>query len=213
MMPPGARQAGQKGRFARLGAGCLLAAAALLCLTPLVLRAAGAYLIVSDTLKNADAVVVLGGGDLQRTRQAVNLVLEGYGKVLIITEPGQVKEGQGLGSQVVKSEAVTDGLSPFAFVIAPDIARSTYDESVSVRRLMEEKGYQSVVVVTDPYHTNRARIIFRDTFKGSGLTARIYPVQNHWYRSTTWFFSADGWGATIREYVKLAGYWGGIHDE
>jgi uncharacterized SAM-binding protein YcdF (DUF218 family) len=170
------------------------------------LRAAGAYLISGDRLKEVDAVVVLGGGDEQRVAQAVQLVLDQYGHWLIITEPGEVKPGQGPGSQAVISLAVDGGLSPFAIIVTPEISTSTYDEARAVLALMQDRGFQSVLVVTDPYHTQRTGLIFRDAFRGSGLSVRIYPVQNHWYRSDRWFFKSQGWGATVREYAKLAGY-------
>ena len=182
-------------------------------LTYLGLRGAGAFLIVSDRIKKSDAVVVLGGGDQQRVKQAVQLVMDQQGGYLLITEPGEVKPGQGMGSQAVRTEAIEDGLSPYAILITEGISRSTYDESRAVLAFMQKRHFQSVIVVTDPYHTRRAQIIFRDTFRGSGLGVRIYPVQNSWYRSNTWFLSADGWGSTVREYVKLTGYMLGLYEE
>ncbi len=199
--------------------GCIflvvvIALAALL--PPLIylgLRGAGAFLIVSDRIKKSDAVVVLGGGDQQRVKQAVQLVMDKQGDYLLITEPGEVKPGQGMGSQAVRTEAIEDGLSPYAILITEGISRSTYDELRSVLAFMQQRNFKSVIVVTDPYHTRRARIIFQDTFRGSGLSARIYPVQHSWYRSNTWFLSAEGWGNTVREYVKLAGYMFGLYEE
>ena len=186
--------------------GLLITLLAACVLVYLGLRAAGAYLITGDRLKAADAVVVLGGGDEQRVQQAARLVLEAYGRWLIITEPGEVKPGQGPGSLSVHGLAVEAGLSPFAILITPEISRSTYDEALAVRALMERQGFQSVLVVTDPYHTQRTGLIFREVFRGSGLSVRVYPVQNHWYRSSDWFLSSAGWETTVREYVKLMGF-------
>lgn len=75
---------------------------------------------------------------------------------------------------------------------------------------MEKHQYQSVIVVTEPYHTQRARMIFRDVFRGSGKVVCVHPVLSHWYRSGTWFLSLDGWQLTINEYVKMAGYLTGL---
>lgn len=196
--------------------GCLLGLPIVLILVLglvyLGLRGAGAFLITGDPLKKVDAVVVLGGGDEARVDQAVRLVLDEYGKWLIITEPGEVKPGQGPGSRAVQSLAVEEGLSPFAILITPEISTSTYEEARAVLALMEEKGFQSVLVVTDPYHTQRTRLIFRAVFDETGRSVRVYPVQNHWYRSNTWFLSADGWGHTVREFIKLVGYLLGFTD-
>lgn len=167
------------------------------------LRAAGAYLITGDPLQEADAVVVLGGGDDARVQEGVRLVIDGYAGWLVLTEPGELSPGTGLGSQVLRSEAIASGLSPNAILVTQQVSSSTADESRAVRALMAEKGFHSVIVVTEPYHTQRTRLIFRRAFTGSDQTVRVYPVQGHWYRSGTWFFHAEGWGHTVREYVKL----------
>lgn len=203
----------------RPGCGCVsllalaLAGLAALALVYGLLRAAGAFLITGDRLKAADAVAVLGGGDQQRVVQAVRLVQQQYGKWLIVTEVGEVKPGQGPGSRSVQAQAEEAGLSPFVILVTPGISTSTYDEAYAVMELMRTSGFQSVLVVTDPYHTYRTGRIFRDVFRGSGLAVRVYPVQGHWYRSDTWYLSAEGWATTLREYVKLAGYLLGYHQD
>jgi uncharacterized SAM-binding protein YcdF (DUF218 family) len=67
-----------------------------------------------------------------------------------------------------------------------------------------------VIVVTDPFHTQRTRMIFREVFDGSGRSVRVHPVPGHWYRSGTWFLSVAGWGNTLREYAKMTGYMLGL---
>lgn len=183
-----------------VGAVGLLAA---LVLIYIGLRAAGAFLITGDRLKEADAVVVLGGGEEHRAKEAVRLVQEQYGKWLIITEPGELEPGQGLGSQFVRMEAIANGLSPFVILVTEQTADNTFQEAQSVLQLMEQHGFQSIIVVTDPFHTQRTRLIFQNVFQGSDRTARVYPVQGHWYRSNTWFLSLNGWKTTLNEYVRL----------
>ncbi len=197
----------QKLRPACLGPrACLLVALVALGLLYLALRAAGAFLITGDRLKQANLVVALGGGGEWRVVEAVHLIQQRYATNLVLTEPGETGPGEGMGSRFFRSVAIENGLSPFAIIITEGVQHSTYDEARAVLALMQKHQYQSVIVVTDPYHTQRARLIFREVFRGSGLTVRVHPVSNHWYNSKTWFFSLDGWANTIREYVKLAGY-------
>jgi uncharacterized SAM-binding protein YcdF (DUF218 family) len=96
-------------------------------------------------------------------------------------------------------------------MITEGIQGSTHDEAEAVLRLMEQHQLQSVIVVTDPFHTQRARMIFREVFDGSGKTVRVHPVPNHWYRSATWFFSEEGWQHTLLEYAKMAGFMLGFY--
>ena len=186
--------------------GCLLLALAAFVFGYIGLRAAGAFLITGDPLEKADAVVVLGGGDDLRVHTGVDLVLDRYGSVLVLTEPGELEPGAGLGSQVFRSVAIESGLSPNAILVTEQVASSTAEEAQAVLALMAERGFRSVIVVTEPYHTQRTRLIFRRAFAGSEYSVRIYPVQGHWFRSNTWFLSADGWGHALREYGKLLVY-------
>lgn len=189
---------------------CLLALLVFPGLLYLGLRGLGAYLITGDPLERGDAVVVLGGGGEHRVVEAVRLVQERYGLWLIVTEPGETVPGEGPGSQVFRNVAILAGISPDVILITEKTAGNTYQEAEAVMHMMEKHKLKSVIVVTDPFHTQRTRMIFRSVFAGSEISVRVHPVPNHWYRSTTWFLHLEGWGHTIREYVKLAGFWLGI---
>lgn len=190
---------------------CLLGIVILAGLAYLALRAAGAFLITGDPLERSDAIVVLGGGGEQRVEEAVRLIKDKYGIWLVITEPGETVPGAGPGSQVFRNVAILQGISPDAILITEKTAKNTYQEAKAVRQLMEKHKLHSVIVVTDPFHTQRTRIIFRSVFAGSGLTVRVTPVRNHWYRSNTWFLTREGWANTFREYIKLIGFLTGIY--
>ena len=177
----------------------------------LLLVAMGSFLIYGDRLKPSDAVVALGGGSEGRVAESVSLILDHYGQWLILTEPGEIEPGGGMGSQFFRSVAIEEGLSEHSIFITDGIQGNTHDEANAVMTLMQKHKMNSVIVVTDPFHTMRTRIIFRDVFEGSGLEVRVRPVQNHWYRAGTWFLSRAGWANTMREYVKLIGYWTGIY--
>jgi uncharacterized SAM-binding protein YcdF (DUF218 family) len=139
------------------------------------------------------------------------LINDHYGQWLILTEPGETAAGGEMGSRFFRTVAIEQGLSEHAIMVTDGVQGSTHDEAAAVLQLMQKHQMNSVIVVTDPYHTMRTRIIFRDMFHDSGLTVRVHPIKTHWYRSGTWFLSADGWANTAREYIKLIGYWLGIY--
>lgn len=190
---------------------CLWVGLAILVMGYLGLRGLGALLIAGDALKPADAVVPLGGGSTGRVTEAVRLVNLYPRAVLILTEPGEVKAGEGPGSAFYRQTAIDSGLSPFAILTTEGVQSSTRGEAAAILRLMQARNMQTVIVVTEPYHTQRARIIFRDAFKGSGLEVRVHPVPDHWYRPDSWFLSVDGWSMTLNEFIKIAAYRLGIH--
>jgi uncharacterized SAM-binding protein YcdF (DUF218 family) len=203
------RPAGALRLIRSLGLGCVFLLG-LVVLGYILLRGAGAFLITGDRIKKVDAVVVLGSGDMLRAREGARLVLEGYAGWLVLTEPGELEPGQGLGSQFFRSEAISSGLSEHHILITEEVSVSTIEEAQAVLNLMRQRGFKSVIVVTEPYHTQRTRLIFRRAFDETGFTVRVYPVQGHWYRSSSWFLSLEGWGNTIREYGKLAGFLFGV---
>lgn len=189
--------------------GCLLIAPALLFLYVL-LRALGAYLIAGNSLEKGDAVVALGGGGEWRVNEAASLVKDHYGQILILTEPGILEPGGALASGVFREEAIAGGLSPYAIILTEGVQKTTHDEAEAVLALMGKHQYKSLIVVTDPFHTRRAQMIFQEVFAGSGKTVSMHPVPQHWYRSGNWFLTGAGWAATLREYAKIVGFSLGI---
>jgi len=206
------RQAGRSQAKAGFGLrSCLLVILVTLALLYIFMRGLGAFLITGDTLKKGDAVVALGGGGDWRVEEAVRLIEEKWAMNLILTEPGEINPGEGLASRFFRETAIEYGLSPNAIIVTDGVQRSTHDEAEAVLALMQKHNFKSVIVVTDPFHTQRTRMIFREVFDESGRTVRVHPVPSHWYRSGTWFFSREGWGNTVREYGKMVGFWLGLY--
>lgn len=169
--------------------------------------AMGAVLVVADPLKKADAIVILSGGGEQRMREAVNLYEENYAGTIILTETGAVlKDYNAQYSNELRLMLWNAGVPLSAIWITPRNAASTRNEAKDVRTLVNNKNIHDLIVVTDPYHTLRTRLIWNEVFHESGVNIIVRPVRNSWYRSTTWWLSIAGWENTINEYAKLGSY-------
>lgn len=189
----------------------LFAVAAFLFLFILGLIFAGKFLVTSHYADHADAVIVLSGGDIQRLQEAAKLYKSGYSTVIVVTEIENLKPEQASFSSNLKIQQLGDlGVPANAVVLTEKSADSTFQEAKAVRALMEKQGWSYGVVVTDPYHTRRASIIFNDVLRGSKLLIGIRPVEESWYHATTWWLSTRGWQATTSEYIKLISYEMGI---
>jgi uncharacterized SAM-binding protein YcdF (DUF218 family) len=203
--------------------GAVIIALAAVFHKPLLTRA-GAFLIHQDPIEPADAVLVLGGGRAERITQGIELYKKKYGKMLVIT-------GQWVSSPVLRRDnwalrakqfAVTRLGFPENKIILILEPTSTYYDAVLSKAECRKRGYKSIVVTSEPYHTLRAYLIFRHVYRGSGIKVMIYPVQKSWYRADNWWksppgaeswYRADYWwttrpGAwkTAEEYFKLAYY-------
>ena len=175
------------------------------------LWAIGGILIISDPLEEVDAIVLLSGGDRLRWDEAVRLYQKQTANRIILTETDAKIGGSATRySLLVRNNISAMGVPMDHIQITREIATSTYEEAHSVLDWMQAMGYQSCVVVTDPYHTFRTRLIFHDVFRGSDIEVRIRSVQGHWYQSADWMFSRQGWETTLLELGKLAGYLAGI---
>ena len=170
----------------------------------------GTYLVVDDTKgKVVDAVVVLSGGTGdERLAEAAKIYHNNYAEWIILTEISDSEEdGPSLVTTAAKDLLVSEyGIPDYAVIITERPVSSTYSEARDVMKLMLREGLQSCIVVTDPFHTRRTRIVFSDEFLPRDLTMYVYPAGNHWYAASTWWMSAEGRDATLREYAKLFAY-------
>lgn len=131
----------------------------------------------TDEPAKADLIVVLGGGPIDRSVKGLELLRGGHAGHVFLAGPidGRVRwfEGQGV---------------PASAILADGKSRSSWDEAVNTYRLMEAKGWTSVLVVSDPPHLRRLSWTWEHVFVGSGMSFRLIPAPMpgwdaaHWWR-------------------------------
>lgn len=174
-----------------------------------ILLAVGNYLIVQDDLKPADLIHVLGGGDVGRVDHAVALYKQGLGKKLFFT--GGRVEPRGMfnlpDSFLSGDYAELQGVSPEDILLRGDAAANTYEEAVTLRDLLDkENAIHSVIIVSTPYHLQRARWVFNKVV-GYRVDLQYAPVPFaiSQYKQRWW---EDKLSRTMvkQEYLKLLFY-------
>jgi uncharacterized SAM-binding protein YcdF (DUF218 family) len=171
------------------------------------LRAAGAYLIIADDLTPVDTIIIMGGGGEGRMNEALELYHEKYARIIVLTETGvRIEEFDYMQSSDLRIQLLNNGVPSGNVLITDSEATSTLEEAHAVKQLLEKRQFSSAIIVTDPYHTKRTSIIFKDVFSEQDIKLYFRPVTPSWYNSRTWFLSRDGWKFTILEYVKLLAY-------
>ncbi len=170
-------------------------------------------MIIADPLLKSDAVVVLSGGLGEREDEAIRIYQDKQAEYIVFTHPE--REGGGWKSHLMdmKLHAMGAGVPITGLLVTDEHGNSTYEEAKEIRRYLEPMKFKSILVVTDPFHTFRTRLIFREVFKGSSIQVRVRPVRGHWYRSTTWWMSKAGWQMTVEEYFKVAAFFAGIRSD
>lgn len=173
-----------------------------------ILVMVGIALGLSDQNRQADAIVLLSGGGKIRNEQAVKLFNNGAADTIVLTQTS----GVGSTATIVetRNQLMKGGVPSYKIQTATGTATSTFDEARQVAKLAKSAGFASVLVVTDPYHSLRARILFREELKVDGVRVKVVSASDHWYSPLTWMFSRQGWKVTITEVVKIGGILVGI---
>lgn len=183
----------------------------ILILSPVWLPGVGRFLVVSDPLHTADALVVLAGDENERIAYGARLFREGYAEWFVLTDMrvDRSKE-QGTYGMVVKRKAMRQGVPEEHILIADRAVATTYEEATRIHSLTALHGFRSLIVVTSPYHARRARWILNEVFDGSGVTVIVRPVDNHSFRPDVWWQSAENRTFTATEYVKMMAHLAGF---
>jgi len=121
----------------------------------------------SRTVK-VDAIVVLGAAVLaggrpsatlrRRVLHASGLYRCGVAKVVIVSG-GQGGDGPS-EARVMKRLAVEEGV-PENRIIMDETARNTVDNVLGCVRILKQKNWSDVMIVSDRYHLPRGRLLFR----------------------------------------------------
>ena len=128
----------------------------------------GSLVIPDRPAERAEAIVVLGAGgiapgggltdsSLRATMEGVNLFHEGWAPLLVLS---------GGGGPLLRTEAETrakfarqSGVPPAALVIAGPV-RTTREEALEVRALLEPRGVRKILLVVDGPGAVRAMAVF-----------------------------------------------------
>jgi len=170
----------------------------------MILVGVGSFLSVGDPVKPVDAIVVLSGDEGVRIKEASDWYLRGYGKYLLITKT----DDEEIGEQKTYSEklmriAIELDVPQDSILFSEGMASNTIEEAKAVLLVAKTRNINSILVVTDPYHTRRADIIFDLEFKDQEIDTYVHGVRNSWYQPYSWFFRVSGWRVTISELAGL----------
>jgi len=178
------------------------------------------FLVVQKPLDRADAIVVLGGSSeyIERADAAADLFKEGVAPKVFLTNDGQRggwnQELQRNPYFVERSRwrLVERGVPADSIEVFPTIVTGTQDEAELFANVFRERGIESVVLVTSPYHSRRTLWTFERALAGQGLRDRKLGIQTAETGAGDpsrfgWWLSAKGWRYVGLEYPKTVYYW------
>jgi hypothetical protein len=196
--------------------GLLVAAVLVAGTAVLSLPAAGSWLVVSDPLPpSADAIVILAGSVRDRALEAARLYRDGVAPRVVVTREALLAGSSELGAagvELPESDGLLRmalaglGVPPRAIVTLRRRAQSTASEARTIARWACPRGMRSLVVVTSPSHTRRARLVLRRAL-GPGFTLSVRPARADTFAGSRWVRVRRDAKTVLSEWQKLAFHW------
>ena len=183
-----------------------LTATFLLLLTLFVVFAPG-FLLSDDIPGKADAVVLfVGPGNEARLDEAKVLIKEGHARYLLIPFTGEMFETDKAGGLVRITVNQPRGDLIRRVRMAANYRKhyeNTHIEALEAKRMMEELGLSSAMLVSSGYHMRRIRMISSRVFDAGTYSIKCNPAR--WQREFTAADWLDGEKRRIivSEYVKI----------
>jgi uncharacterized SAM-binding protein YcdF (DUF218 family) len=153
-------------------------------------------------LQASDAIIVISGDeDLARLRQGVRLWRDSWAPKLVFS--GAAREGPISNAAAMRRQAMLDGV-PASAILLDEQGADTYGNALNTRRLLEQHALKSAILVTSPYHLQRAAITFGRVYQGSGIRLLASAAPDSDWRKRSWWLRSDLRLLTLRELEKLA---------
>ncbi len=114
--------------------------------------------------EQADVIIVLGAGNRsvigRRSAHGAELWHQGFADFMICTGGDSLHSSQS-EAEVCRDNLIDDGV-PEDVIFMEITSRSTEENAIEARKIMEDHGWQSAVLVSDNYHLWRAHMIFSE---------------------------------------------------
>ena len=134
----------------------------------------------SDQARRVDAIVVMGAAQYDgrpspqlaaRLDHAADLWSAGFAEVLVVT--GGNQPGDRFTEAEASANYLIDHGVPAESILRESVGHSSYASLDAVAKMLHERGLSRVLLVTDPFHSLRSRLIAEEL----GLVAYVSPTR------------------------------------
>lgn len=169
----------------------------------------GTGLDVGVPLRRADAVLILPGSEETRPFVAAGLIRAGYADLALIPETltnPDIQNGIAPATaETTRQILLKRGISDSKIVMLSGSSDSTFGDALALSRYFEQTGVADVLIVTNAYHSRRARWVFRQVLREHEARLRFYSAPNG-FDARIWWTSRAGRQAVLSEWMKFLFY-------
>lgn len=171
-----------------------------------IARAAARAWVVDERPVPSDAIVLLSGGVPSRPLAAAWLFNHGYAPLIVGTDIYIDPELVTPETSVTSAILTGSGVPKESVVWLTPTVNSTLDEAMAVLEWARANHAQRVIVTTDPFHTRRAKWVFRQVLGASGIDTVVVAAQPRDYSVDEWWRSETGLIEFQNEIIKFVYY-------
>jgi uncharacterized SAM-binding protein YcdF (DUF218 family) len=159
----------------------------------------------------ADYVYILGGGTGTRELTGAVIFKQGWAGGVLITHvaPSTANEiaGVPLYHDLARRFLLERGVPNDAIGLVGRQCQTTYDEARSLRAWLDDHPTDRIIVVTDFYHTRRARWIMQRMLGPARERVSFTSSPSDSFDANNWWRNEIGFRAIPNEYAGLVYYW------
>ena len=158
--------------------------------------------IIEDTLDKADALIVLGDDNFyaDRVTRAAQLFREGKAPV-VVASGRRLRPSAGI-AELMEHDLIERGVPRDKIARFPHDGDSTVEEAQALVRIVKDRKWHSVIVVTSNFHTRRARYIFLRVFPQS-MEVRVASARDGDFDPEHWWEKRKSIEALTKEFAGL----------
>lgn len=164
----------------------------------------GNWLAIESDPRPADAIVALGS-NAARANLAADLYLEGLAPEVWLTGDAASGIQREIGARAMARHARERGVPESAMLLLE--STSTWEDGEAIAATTSKRGADSVIVVTNWYHSRRSMCVMRQQLEGSGVDVFYAAPPDPSYGPQRWWMSEHHRYAVLSEIAKLVLYW------
>jgi uncharacterized SAM-binding protein YcdF (DUF218 family) len=180
-----------------------------------ILTEIGRYLVVEQPPERSDLIVCLAGGNVERGLSAADAFQRGLAPKIfvareLIPDSYDILSRRGVAYPESRDllVAMLRGLGvPASAILTSDTpSANTLMEASIVRKLVKERNYRSILLVTSPTHSRRAWLVFRKVLGSEGVRIQVIPASYSGFKAEAWWKDPRYVREVVLEYEKLIYY-------
>src|SRR5467141_2550511 len=158
--------------------------------------------IIEDSLDKADALIVLGDDNFYADRVTRGAQLFREGKAPVVVASGRrLRPSAGI-AELMEHDLVERGVPREKIVRFSHDGESTLEEAQALARIVKERKWHSVIVVTSNFHTRRTRYIFIHVFP-QGMEVRVASARVGDFDPGDWWTRRKSIKRLTREFAGM----------